>query len=203
MILTIIAVIVSVLNLNEFSFQQSKYEVFSEVEKVNEVENVENYEVIDEVQEVKLESEEEKNVVYLVEKENEVNESHIESQEENKGDEEPSYEIQLAQIETKQNEDSNNLQINQKENVVQKISNVNSISDCQNNTHFISVGNSGMWFNTKEEAIENYKQKLKYYSDKWEKFEITNEEYNKNCPYGYEVYSCLYCGKWTINFYYK
>ena len=35
------------------------------------------------------------------------------------------------------------------------------------------------------------------------KFEINDETYQKNCPYGYETWSCPFCGKWTINFYYN
>ena len=37
--------------------------------------------------------------------------------------------------------------------------------------------------------------------DKWTNYEIDNETYYKNCPSGYEVFSCPYCNKWTINLY--
>ena len=59
------------------------------------------------------------------------------------------------------------------------------------------------YFNTREEAIAQYKNKVKEYSEKVKNNEITYEEYIKVCPYGYEDWSCPYCGKWTINMYYR
>ena len=67
----------------------------------------------------------------------------------------------------------------------------------------IGTGNSGKWFNSESDAIKYYKSIIKTWGDKWEKFEIDDETYNKNCPYGYEDWSCPYCGRWTINFYYN
>ena len=74
--------------------------------------------------------------------------------------------------------------------------------ECKNNNHGMSVGDSGKWFNTKEEAIATYKQESKMWGDKWKNNEISDDEYYRNCPYGYEIWSCMYCGKWTINYYY-
>ncbi len=75
---------------------------------------------------------------------------------------------------------------------------------CTNSTnHAIEVGNSNKWFNTKEEAIADYDSKIKYWGEKWTNFEIDDDTYYDNCPSGYEVYSCAYCGKWTINYYYR
>lgn len=74
---------------------------------------------------------------------------------------------------------------------------------CSGNSHGVGTGNSGRWFNSETEAINYYKSIIKSWGDKWEKFEIDDETYNKNCPYGYEDWSCPYCGKWTINFYYN
>lgn len=74
---------------------------------------------------------------------------------------------------------------------------------CSGNNHGVGTGNSGKWFNSESEAINYYKSIIKTWGDKWEKFEIDDETYNKNCPYGYEDWSCPYCGKWTINFYYN
>ena len=34
---------------------------------------------------------------------------------------------------------------------------------------------------------------------KWEKDEIDDDTYDKNCPYRYELYQCS-CDKWTINY---
>lgn len=75
---------------------------------------------------------------------------------------------------------------------------------CTNNSnHGMNVGNSGKWFNSKQEAVNYYDSLIKTWGDKWENFEIDSETYDKNCPYGYEVWTCQFCGKWTINFYYR
>lgn len=75
--------------------------------------------------------------------------------------------------------------------------------ECEGNKHGMNVGNTGMWFNTKDEAISTYKAEIKKWGDLWTDKEnpISNEEYYKNCPYGYEIWSCPYCGKWTLNYY--
>lgn len=77
------------------------------------------------------------------------------------------------------------------------------IQKCSGNNHGVGTGNSGRWFNSESEAISYYKSIIKTWGDKWESFEIDDETYQKNCPYGYEDWSCPYCGKWTINFYYN
>ena len=60
------------------------------------------------------------------------------------------------------------------------------------------------YYDTREEAIAQYKNKVKECSEKLERKEIkTYEEYIKVCPYGYEDWSCPYCGKWTISMYYR
>lgn len=74
---------------------------------------------------------------------------------------------------------------------------------CNGNNHGVGVGNSNKWFNSKQEAISYYDNLIKIWGDKWENFEIDSETYDKNCPYGYEVWTCPFCGKWTINFYYR
>lgn len=75
---------------------------------------------------------------------------------------------------------------------------------CTNNSnHGMNVGNSGKWFNSKQEAVNYYDSIIKTWGDKWENFEIDSETYDKKCPYGYEVWTCPFCGKWTINFYYR
>ena len=75
--------------------------------------------------------------------------------------------------------------------------------ECNSNNHGIGVGNSGKWFNTKDEAIATYKKEVKIWDDKWTtNNEISYDEYCKNCPYGYEIWSCPLCNKWTINYYY-
>ena len=77
------------------------------------------------------------------------------------------------------------------------------IPKCNGNNHGVGTGNSGRWFNNELEAVAYYESTIKTWGDKWEKFEIDDETYHKNCPYGYEDWSCPYCGKWTINFYYN
>ena len=72
-----------------------------------------------------------------------------------------------------------------------------------NNNHSMSIGNSGKWFNSKSEAIAYYNQKIAYWGETWENSQIDNDTYYKNCPSGYEVWDCMYCGKWTVNFYYR
>lgn len=79
---------------------------------------------------------------------------------------------------------------------------------CTNNdNHGMSVGNTGKWFSSKDEAIAYYKSQVKYWGDWWEGTSVDDTEadatYKKNCPSGYEVWSCMYCSKWTINFYYR
>lgn len=77
------------------------------------------------------------------------------------------------------------------------------VPKCSGNNHGVGTGNSVKWFNSESDAIKYYKSIIKTWGDKWEKFEIDDETYNKNCPYGYEDWSCPYCGRWTINFYYN
>ena len=72
-----------------------------------------------------------------------------------------------------------------------------------NNNHSTSCGNIGKWFNTKDE-IEEYRNNISNkYCQQYENGEITWEEYMKKSPYGYECWSCGYCGKWTGNFKYR
>ncbi len=78
-----------------------------------------------------------------------------------------------------------------------------SVPQCTDTKHGMDVGNSGKWFNSKQEAI-NYNDSIqKTWGDKWESFEIDDDTYDKNCPYRYDVWTCPFCGKWTINFYYR
>lgn len=74
---------------------------------------------------------------------------------------------------------------------------------CSDTKHGVGVGNSNKWFSSKQDAINYYQGIIKTWGDKWEKFEINDETYQKNCPYGYETWSCPFCGKWTINLYYN
>ena len=72
-----------------------------------------------------------------------------------------------------------------------------------NNNHSMSCGNIGKWFNSKED-IEGYRNNISNkYCQQYENGEITWDEYMKKSPYGYECWSCGYCGKWTGNFKYR
>lgn len=73
---------------------------------------------------------------------------------------------------------------------------------CSDNNHGRNVGNCGRWFKTKEEAIATYKAEIKKWGDKWSNNEISDEDYYSNCPYGYEIWDCPFCSKWTINYYF-
>ena len=83
-----------------------------------------------------------------------------------------------------------------------KIKEEEVINKCSDNKHGIEVGNTKKWFNSKEQAIAEYDKEINLWGDKWVNDEIDDETYYKNCPDGYEIWSCPYCGKWTINYYY-
>ena len=74
---------------------------------------------------------------------------------------------------------------------------------CSDTKHGVGVGNSNRLFNSYSEAISFYDNLINGYSNQIHNGEITQEEYNKLCPYGYETWSCPYCGKWTLNYYYR
>lgn len=75
---------------------------------------------------------------------------------------------------------------------------------CTNNSnHSVSIGNSGKWFTSKDEAVAYYNSQTTYWSSQWENGGIDDNTYYKKCPAGYEVWSCMYCNKWTVNFYYR
>lgn len=78
------------------------------------------------------------------------------------------------------------------------------VERCTNcNNHAIEVGNCRQWFDTKNQAISIYKAEIKKWEDMWISDEIDDDTYYSNCPCGYEIWSCMYCGKWTINFYFR
>lgn len=80
--------------------------------------------------------------------------------------------------------------------------NINKSTCTNSNNHSIKCGNSGKWFNNRNECKEYMSQICDMWSQRKANGEITYEEYVKKCPYGYECWSCSYCGKWTVNFYY-
>lgn len=103
-------------------------------------------------------------------------------------------------------QNENKTQIKEQQNKQEQVVEVKkepNIPKCTEIDHNIGVGNSNKWFNSKEEAINYYNDLIRLWGDKWERFEIDSETYDKNCPYGYEVLTCPTCSKWTINFYYR
>ena len=79
--------------------------------------------------------------------------------------------------------------------------NVAQKKKCDGNNHKICAGNTGLWFNTEDEAIATYKAEIKKWGDQWTNNEISDDEYYKNCPGGYETWNCPYCDMWTLNYY--
>ena len=71
-----------------------------------------------------------------------------------------------------------------------------------NNNHSIKCGNIGMWFGSRREVDTYFFSVCNTWGTKYKNEKITWEEYTKNCPQGYECWSCSYCGKWTGNFVY-
>lgn len=65
------------------------------------------------------------------------------------------------------------------------------------------TGNMGKWFNSRAEVNDYYNSVVNNWNTKAQNGEITMEEYYKNCPMGYECWSCAECGKWTGNLYYR
>ena len=72
-----------------------------------------------------------------------------------------------------------------------------------NNNHSIKCGNIGKWFTSKSDIDDYWEEVVQTYSKQYEDGEITWETYCKKSPYGYECWSCSYCGKWTGNFKYR
>lgn len=90
---------------------------------------------------------------------------------------------------TTEKKEETNTNINQNKNT----NNTNNAPKC---TH-----SNSNWYNSKVEAEAIYNTEIKKWGDKWTNYEIDNDTYYKNCPSRYEVFSCSYCKKWTINLY--
>lgn len=72
-----------------------------------------------------------------------------------------------------------------------------------NGNHSIACGNMGKWFNSRSELINFFNDYGRKIDEQYENGKITYEEYAKKSPYGYECWSCSYCGLWTGNFKYR
>lgn len=113
----------------------------------------------------------------------------------------------IVQEETRE-EQPNEVQSNEEVNVQEELhENIiveaerNEPPKCTDTQHGVGVGNSNRWFDNYNDATEYFDSLLSKYSNQVHEGQITYEEYKKVCPYGYETWSCPYCGKWTLNFY--
>lgn len=93
---------------------------------------------------------------------------------------------------SKQNQD-NSAKQQEKETVIPK---------CTETKHIIESGNTGKWFDTNQQAVAFYEKEIKEWEEKWLKDEIDDDTYYKNCPDGYEYFSCPLCQKWTLTLFY-
>lgn len=82
--------------------------------------------------------------------------------------------------------------------------NIQKENHCTNNNdHSMSCGNMEKWFNSRDEVEKYWEDVDNSHYKQWQEGKITVEEYYKISPYGYECWSCSYCGKWTGNFKYN
>ncbi len=76
-------------------------------------------------------------------------------------------------------------------------------SGCASGNHSMPTGNCGKWFNSRSEAVNYYNSVSDMWNNKYDAGEISYEQLHKNCPGGYECWSCSRCGKWTVNLKYR
>lgn len=69
-----------------------------------------------------------------------------------------------------------------------------------NNDHWVSCGNMGKWYNTRDDIKAEYSRVANGWNTKYRNGEIDWDTYIANCPQGYECWSCPGCGKWTGNY---
>ena len=136
--------------------------------------------------------------------ENVVDQNQTPTVEENKNNKQPTVQKaqtkQPTQVNTQQETPKNNDKPKQNtETNTNTNTNQDKNTNTTNNAPKCSHSSKG-WYNTKAEAI--YNAEIKKWGDKWTNYEIDNDTYYKNCPSGYEVFSCPYCNKWTINLFY-
>lgn len=196
-------IVIIILLISSFSY----YGVVDENgEKVTVFENVtEKQDIAEQVQE--------ENVLVNETKENilEQIENTIVQTETIQNEETPVKEMEkepIASIEEKQNKSDsknketkvNNSNTTEKSEEIKTNTNQNKNTNNTNNAPKCTHSNNN-WYNSKAEAEAIYNAEIKKWGDKWTNYEIDNETYYKNCPSGYEVFSCPYCNKWTINLY--
>ena len=82
-------------------------------------------------------------------------------------------------------------------------SSTTTTSGCASGNHSMPTGNCGKWFNSRSEAVNYYNSVSDMWNNKYDAGEISYEQLHKNCPGGYECWSCSRCGKWTVNLKYR
>lgn len=98
-------------------------------------------------------------------------------------------------IKTKKSNSSTSNSSSSKENPT-----ITKKTTCTNNSnHSMPCGNMGRWFNSRADVQTYDKSQADQYYEQYKEGFLTWEEYNKKAGYGYEAWSCAYCGKWTGN----
>lgn len=110
----------------------------------------------------------------------------------------PTQTKQDTQVNEQQETKVNNSNTTKKNEEINTNTNTNQNTNITNNAPKCTHSSNG-WYNSKAEAEAIYNAEIKKWGDKWTNYEIDNDTYYKNCPSGYEVFSCPYCNKWTIN----
>ena len=77
-----------------------------------------------------------------------------------------------------------------------------SKADPKTCTHDRPTGNSGMWFDTKDEADAYDTTELRYWADICDRELISYDDYCKKCPFGYSLNKCALCGRYTLSFFF-
>lgn len=188
--------------VNQISLPQIEDTVQNETKYVQLQEEVLN------ANEIKMEQEKQENTEILGENiltKNEKNDKHNIKQETT---EQPKIEIISQEIQRESNKPKEETQTQKKveQTSTQPIKQTEEIKtnqeEIKDNTPKCNHGNQ-KFYNTKAEAIATYDSELHKWSEKWTNYEIDDETYHKNCPTGYEIMSCPFCEKWTINIYYN
>lgn len=69
--------------------------------------------------------------------------------------------------------------------------------------HSIRVGNTGVWVNSKNDAMKYWELYSNSLNDRFKKDQITHLEYNNTSVGRCEMWNCRECKKWTVEFHYE
>ena len=78
-----------------------------------------------------------------------------------------------------------------------------STTDCENGEHTSDAGNTGIWFDSKDDAVEYYNSIVDDLKEQLSNGEITQDEYDEQRPTGYSMWPCANCGKYTLSINYS